>query len=173
MKKLISLLAATVLGVILAVGTLGTTGCTTTTTTTGTNTTSTTSLDLNKVDSGLNLLTRAGTKFALLKVPDTRPYFTASVAVLDTLVLQAQNGQEPDLAAALAKLPVGDLASPEGQLAISTIQDLYDTTLADVVKGGVAKSQAAVGILTALRDGVSNALAAVPATASFKVHFNK
>lgn len=171
MKRLSAKIVAFVSAVTLSVALLGTsftvTGCKTGPSTNGTNT-----VDIDKIALGVQLAVKTGTQYALTKNPTTRVYFVASVEAINTFLLTSTNTSPAALEVALNNLPVDGIKSPEAQLAISTVLDIYTITYADTAKAAIAQSEAAVKLLTAARDGVSRGLALVPAP-GFKMSVSK
>lgn len=170
MKKIITSLAAAVLGLALLATTVTTTGCKTAPQGTGTNVVQT--VDIDKVALGVQLTVKTGTQYALQKYPQSRVYFVTAVEALNTFVLTSTNVEPASLEAALNSLPVDGIKSAEAQLAISTILDVYTLTYADTAKAAIAQHEAAVKLLTAARDGVSKGLSLVPAP-GFKISVSK
>lgn len=171
MKKLNAKIIGFVSAALLALALVGTssftTGCTTVGTGTGTNVTQ--KVDIDKVALGLQLVTKTGTQVALSQKPGTRVYFVASVEALNTFVLTSTNTSPAALEVALNKLPVAELKSVEAQLAISVAIDAYAMLYGDTAKASISQNEAAVKLLTATRDGISQGLALVPAPAGFKL----
>lgn len=73
-----------------------------------------------------------GTSAWLIKHPDDRKYFEASLAAVE--VLAANGNASPEkLAAALAQLPIKELQGSEGTLIVGSAVILYDAYVADHV----------------------------------------
>lgn len=93
--------------------------------------------------------------------PESRPHFEASLAAL-ALLQAGQNATPADVQAALAKLPIRELNSPQGQVAVGSAVILYDAFVREHVNlDHVAWLRP---VVDGLHRGLARALAATAST---------
>ena len=108
------------------------------------------------------ILMKSTVRSALILVIDKNgtnatPYIESAVSVLNEFVGTTNN--TPDaLLQQLSKLSPKALGKPEVKLAISTVVTAYEIYYGDYVRGKVNGNVVATKLLTAIRDGCSDAL---------------
>lgn len=96
--------------------------------------------------------------------PNARKYAEMGEAVLNTLLVStnAADFHPKNVQDKLTALPIKELKSPEAKVAIFGALGLYEAFYGDYVRLRISGNTNAVIFLTAMRDGVSLALASTP-----------